>query len=97
MLEDTLKAQPLCLSGFGSEWVLGQMDVQVALCLFKSPQLDCVLSDTNSSPGAQVRQAVMLWPSSQVTLQGCSWWAVTSQLAFSLSMPGDHLTDAFVV
>lgn len=44
------------------QWVLGQMDVQVALCLFKSPQLDCVLSDTNSSPGAQVRQAVMLWP-----------------------------------
>lgn len=44
------------------QWVLGQMEVQVALCLFKSPQLDCVLSDTNSGPGVQVRQAVMLWP-----------------------------------
>lgn len=44
------------------QWVLGQMEVQLALCLFKSPQLDCVLSDINSNPGAQVRQAVMLWP-----------------------------------
>lgn len=30
------------------QWVLGQMEVQVALCLVKSPQLDCVLSMTPS-------------------------------------------------
>lgn len=44
------------------QWVLGQMEAQVALCPFKSPQQDCVLSDTNPSPGAQVRPAVVLWP-----------------------------------
>lgn len=36
------------------QWLLGQMEVQVALCLFKSPQLDCVLSDSRPIIQTQV-------------------------------------------
>lgn len=43
------------------QWLLGQMEVQVALCLFKSPQLDCALSDSRQTIQAQVPRSRRQW------------------------------------
>lgn len=57
------------------QWVLGQMEVQVACAFSSLPSwtvcfLTAIQAD-NSGPGAvQVRQAVMLGPHLQVTSQG---------------------------
>lgn len=43
------------------QWLLGQMEVQVALCLFKSPQLNCVLSGSRQRIQAQVPRSRRQW------------------------------------
>lgn len=85
VLEDTLQAQSLCPSGFGSgSWARWRFRWPSAFSSLPSWTVCflCAFNDTNSSPGAQVRHVVMLCPC-MVTSQGCFWWPVTSQLAFS--------------